>query len=185
MGLASGLGAAVADTLYGLVAALGLTWVADLLLEARVWLGLVGGAVILALGVKVFLTSPPDPAQPVRLAERGASRLRGRGLPSAWASTFLVTLTSPITLVAFATAFAGLGLVRPAQENGFSLGSACLVAGVFAGSSLWWSILAGLAGFFRHRLTRERLLWINRLAGAGLVVMAVLVAWQGVFGDAL
>lgn len=43
VGLASGLGAATADALYGAIAGLGLTALSGLLLAQRDWLSLVGG----------------------------------------------------------------------------------------------------------------------------------------------
>ncbi|MFI5336076.1 MAG: LysE family transporter, partial [Opitutales bacterium] len=51
-GFVSGLGAASADALYGLVAALGLTAVSDFLLRAENWLQLGGGIFLLGLGLK-------------------------------------------------------------------------------------------------------------------------------------
>ncbi len=54
MGMASGLGAASADALYGMVAAFGLTLVTTFLVEQRVWLGLGGGLFLLYLGVRTL-----------------------------------------------------------------------------------------------------------------------------------
>src|SRR5215213_2397163 len=81
-GFVSGLGAATADAVYGAIAAFGLTLVTDFLLGGASWLRLIGGAFLLFLGVKTFLTRP---------AER-AAEARGGGLPGAYASTFVLTL---------------------------------------------------------------------------------------------
>eukprot|EP01036_Dinobryon_divergens_P021952 gene21952-30173_t len=50
-GLASGLGAATADAMYGLIAALGVSAVAALLLEHAAMLRIVGGLLMAALGI--------------------------------------------------------------------------------------------------------------------------------------
>src|SRR5215212_2408760 len=76
-GLVSGLGAATADAAYGSVAALGLTFVTGLLVDAEAWLRLGGGVFLVFLGVKTFLSRP---------AERQVAAGRG-GLPGAYAST--------------------------------------------------------------------------------------------------
>ena len=59
-GLASGLGAASADAVYGAIAAAGLTLAADFLTNQQAWLGMLGGAFLLFLGVRTFRSPPPE-----------------------------------------------------------------------------------------------------------------------------
>src|SRR4051812_9423068 len=59
-GLASGLGVALADASYAAVAAFGLTAVTSILLGGRVVLGLVGGAILVALAVRTIRATPVD-----------------------------------------------------------------------------------------------------------------------------
>ena len=98
-GLASGLGAASADAVYGAIAAAGLTLAADFLTEQQVWLGILGGAFLLFLGVKTFRSPPPDADGQAP----STSKLGGDYL-----STFLLTLSNPITIFSFAAMFGGL-----------------------------------------------------------------------------
>ena len=56
-----GLGAATADLFYGCVAAFGLTFISDTLDSQRIWIRLVGGALLLFLGIKTFRAIPTDP----------------------------------------------------------------------------------------------------------------------------
>src|SRR3712207_5579854 len=63
-GFVSGLGAATADALYGSVAALGLTFVTNLLVGGELWLRLAGGAFLIFLGVRTFLAHPAERAEP-------------------------------------------------------------------------------------------------------------------------
>lgn len=166
-GLASGLGAATADAIYGCVAGFGLTFVSSLLVGQQVWLRLVGGAFLCYLGVKTFLARP---------AEQAASA-RGNGLMGAYASTFFLTLTNPMTILSFAAIFAGLG----AGDAGGSYRLAVLlVLGVFLGSALWWLLLSSVASVLRARLTARALAWVNKLsgvivAGFGLLALGSLV----------
>lgn len=171
-GLASGLGAASADGFYGLIAALGLTLVADFLRQQQVWLGLIGGGYLLYLGVKTFGARPAETAADA--GERGAPQ---RGLIGAYASTLFLTLTNPLTIFAFAAIFAGVGAAVGAGSGGALL----VVAGVFAGSCAWWLILVTFTGLFRARLGPIGLRWINRLsgiviAGFGVAVLYGLIA---------
>ena len=160
-GFVSGLGAATADAIYGFVAALGLTFVANFLVSGEMWLRLVGGAFLVFLGVRTFLARP---------VERAASTGKN-GLPGAYASTLFLTLTNPTTILSFAAIFAGLG----AGSAGGDVPSAMLlVLGVFLGSAFWWLVLSGITGLFRARLSARGLRWVNRISGTVLATFGVL-----------
>ena len=160
-GLVSGLGAATADAAYGAVAALGLTVVSGLLLGGEFWLRLVGGFFLLFLGARTFLS---------KLSESPASA-GGRGLLGAYASTLLLTLTNPTTILSFAAIFAGLGA---GAADGDVLSAMTLVCGVFLGSALWWVFLSTATGLFRSRLSTGGLRWVNRVSGVIIAAFGVL-----------
>jgi threonine/homoserine/homoserine lactone efflux protein len=164
-GLASGVGAATADAVYGSVAALGLTFVANLLVEGAAWLRLAGGAFLVFLGVRTFLASP---------AERAAPPARS-GLLGAYASTLFLTLTNPTTILSFAAVFAGLGVAEDA--NGDALSALSLVFGIFLGSAMWWCVLCAATSLLRARLSARGLRWLNRVSGAVLAAFGVLAVW--------
>lgn len=160
MGLVTGLGAATADGIYGCVAGFGLTAVADLLVDHAPALRLIGGVFLCYLG---FTTLRADPTTE-------AAQLSSRGLWGAYASTLLLTLTNPATILSFIAIFAGLGLVGSSQSWGASL---ALILGVFLGSALWWLFLSWGVTLFSQRLTPSRLRWLNRLAGAVIFAFGV------------
>lgn len=162
-GFVSGLGAATADALYGVIAALGLTAVTDALLAHRTWLQLGGGLFLLWIGVTTLRARPPAQAA----AARPAPNLR-----AAYASTFVLTFANPMTVLAFLGIFAGLA---PAGTGGSTAGAVLLVAGVFAGSACWWAILSTTAGAFGRRLEHGGLRTVNLVSGS---VIAVFGAWQ-------
>jgi len=159
-GLVSGLGAATADAMYGMVAAFGLTFVSSLLIGQQTWLSLIGGAFLCYLGVRTFLSKP---------AERGASTQRG-GLLGAYASTLFLTLTNPMTIMFFAAVFAGLGIAN--TPNTYP-SSGLLVTGVFLGSSLWWLVLTSGSSLFLGKFSSRHWHWINRLSGLVLIVFGI------------
>lgn len=151
-GLVSGLGAATADALYGCVAGFGLTLISNFLVRQQWWLGLIGGLFLCYLGGKTLLSTP---------AEQAASA-KGTGLLGAYASTFFLTVTNPVTILAFAAIFAGLGLANTSGNYG---AAAILVLGVFLGSALWWLLLSGGVSLLRERFTATGLHWVNRISG--------------------
>ena len=148
-GFVSGLGAASADMVYGAIAAFGLTAVSGLLVDNAFWLRIIGGVFLLYLGVKTFLEKPAD--KPAEAAQGG--------LLKTYASTFLLTITNPMTILSFAAIFAGTML---GNTSGSPL---VMVAGVFAGSAAWWLTLSFGVGILRNRMNSTFMLWINRLSG--------------------
>lgn len=161
VGLASGLGAATADAFYGAVAAFGLTLVSGFLIEQQFWLALVGGLFLCYLGVRTLLSAP---------AERAAAG-EAKSVGAAYASTFLLTITNPMTILAFAAIFAGAGLAAAGGDAG---SAGWMVLGVFLGSAAWWLLLSGGVSLLRARISSGVLLWVNRAAGAILVIFGVL-----------
>ena len=164
-GLVSGLGAATADALYGCIAGFGLAFVSSFLVSQQTWVRLVGGVFLCYLGLKTLLSRP---------AEQAASAT-GRGFLGAYASTFLLTLTNPMTILSFAAVFAGLGV---ASSGGDYVSAGVLVLGVFTGSALWWLLLSGGVGLFRTRFNARGLLWVNRLSGVVITGFGLWALWN-------
>ncbi|HUL40999.1 MAG TPA: LysE family transporter [Burkholderiales bacterium] len=160
MGLLTGLGAATADAAYGFIAAFGVTAVSIFLLDKKLWLSMIGGVFLCYLGIATFRRLPAnDPA-----SISGASRL------AAYASTFLLTLSNPTTILSFIAIFAAFGLGAYASYSAAS----AMVLGVFLGSALWWIILSSSVGLLRTRLSRTWMAWINRISGAMILAFGLL-----------
>ena len=152
-GLTSGLGAATADALFGVIAAFGLTFVSDWLLGWEGWLRAAGGVYLLYSGGAALLSKPQD-----KIAEQSDPDTLFRD----FASAFALTITNPVTILVFLAIFAALGL-GGAQAT--LVRAAFLVLGVWAGSFLWWLGLALGIGLFRRAIEPRHLAWISRASG--------------------
>jgi threonine/homoserine/homoserine lactone efflux protein len=161
VGLASGLGIALADGLYGAVAAFGLTAISGFLLAHAFWIGLLGAIFLVYLGIRTLRAKP-------EVQESDEKKL---SLSAALLSTLGLTLTNPPTILAFAAIFAGLGLASSADYGAAAL----VVAGVFAGSAAWWLVLVSAAGRLRRHLGPRLFRAINIVAGISILGFA---AWQ-------
>ena len=159
-GLVIGLGAATADMLYGCVAAFGLTIISNTLVSQKIWIRLVGGALLLFLGVRTFRALPADPKIPIKSSS---------GILRSYLTTVFLTLTNPMTVFAFIAIFAALGL-----GTGLSyLSAAALVVGVFIGSGLWFFLLSSGVTLFRKKLDLAGLQWVNKIAGILIIISGV------------
>lgn len=159
-GLVSGMGIATADGIYGSVAAFGLTVISSFLVNEQTWIRLIGGIFLIYLGIRTILAKPAEKA-----ASASAYNFAG-----AYASTLLLTLTNPLTILSFAVIFAGLGV---GATGGNYLAAVLVVAGVFSGSATWWCILTGGISLLRKRFTRTWLRWLNRVSGAIIGIFGI------------
>jgi threonine/homoserine/homoserine lactone efflux protein len=162
-GLASGLGAATADALYGFIVGFGLIFIENLLVNHQDWLRPLGGLIVCGLGLKTYLSHPDE--------SRG-NGINGLSLLRAYTSVFFLTFTNPVTLLATAAIFVGLGV---AGVSGNLAHTGLLVLGIFSGSAFWWILLSGTIGLIQAKSNNHVLLWINRVSGVLLIVFGVLI----------
>lgn len=180
-GLVAGLGAATADGIYGCVAGLGLSAIADVLINYQQPLGIGGGLFLCYLGIRNLLSQATTLPRKIILPNKA---IHGGGkehdqehdiddphqpvqtftfLLKTYLETLLLTLANPATILSFTAIFVGLGVANEAGKYG---GALALVVGVFTGSALWWLALSSGVGVVRDRLLSIPIIWINRSSGA-------------------
>ncbi|ACI97881.1 LysE/ArgO family amino acid transporter [Rhodospirillum centenum] len=170
VGIATGMGAAIADALFSAIAAFGVNAILELVIGHEGELRVFGGLFLLGVALHSFLREPRPPAQ----------EPEARNLLGATGSGLALTMGNPVTI---------LGIT--ALVVGFSGGletyqAVTLVAGIFVGSGIWWFILCGGVTLVRHRITRRSVLWINRGTGIMLGALGVWalggVGWNWLVG---
>jgi threonine/homoserine/homoserine lactone efflux protein len=160
VGLATGLGAAVADAAYGAAGAFGVSGLIGWLQGARVPLALGGGAFLLLLAWRTWQAVPPAAA---------VVAVRRPGLGASFAGTLLLTLSNPATILSFVAVFGALaGRGAPAAPW-------LMVAGVLAGSALWWLLLCAAVGVLRGRFDAA---WQRRVSRVSALMLAAFALWQ-------
>jgi threonine/homoserine/homoserine lactone efflux protein len=156
VGFRCGLGAATAHAIYASLAFVGADRASGLLDRSTFALHIVGGALLVALGLRLAHTGPLPTSD-------STSR--------AYVTTLAVGLGNPLTILYFAAAMAA-GTI-PAGTG------AVVVVGVFAGSAVWWAVLvSGTAAVHRY-FNERRLRCVNRLTASaigGFGVMTVAAA---------
>jgi threonine/homoserine/homoserine lactone efflux protein len=126
--------------------------VSAFLVAHEVALRLIGGAFLFYLGCKIYCTRTGAQALP-----RSVS-----GVFSAYATTFLLTFSNPVTILSFVAIYAGWGLQSLRQHY---LSAAALTTGVFTGSALWWILLFGGMTVFRDAFSNRFMGIIHKVSG--------------------
>jgi len=157
-GMASGLGVATADGIYGAIAAFGLTAISAPLVALADPLGLAGGAVLTLLGLRTMLARPPDHA--------AVAPTTRRGIAGAYASILGLTLSNPMTILLFVSIVVNLDLSGAPADAGL------VTVGFVVGSFAWWLTLVSAVAALRTRIT-------GRLLHGVTVVSGILVALFG------
>jgi threonine/homoserine/homoserine lactone efflux protein len=161
-GLVSGLGAASADGIYGIIVGFGITFISSFLFSQHSWFRLFGGLYLCFLGFQAFTSKPEI------LVPQG----HNKGFVGIYISTFLLTLTNPMTILSFTAIFAGFGLP---QSHSNVTAAASLVLGVTTGSAIWWLTLSQMVGILRERFKPQRIAWVNKISGVTLISFGILV----------
>ncbi|MBR4351994.1 MAG: LysE family transporter [Bacteroidales bacterium] len=164
-GFAVGLGSSVADTFYATIALLSVSYISQFLDRNRIWVMLIGGAIVLGIGLQIALKNPiKDLRRPIA---GSLSSRRARDLLKG----FLMTITNPGALVLMLGLFAFFGLdlgdgSHP-EAAGFVLG------GVFLGTAAWWFLLSSGISLFRKRFRLRQIIAINRISGILIAVIGL------------
>jgi threonine/homoserine/homoserine lactone efflux protein len=164
-GFVSGLGAAFSDTIYAVIAAYSLSFIVSFVESQLMTIKIFGALVLIGLGLKIFYSNPA--------AQLRRQRNKSRNLFQDFISTFFLTISNPLAIFLFFGFFAGLGVV-PGDRDW--IGQLILIGGVFAGAASWWFILTSLVNLFKTKINIRRLWWINKIAGA-LIIVFVIVAF--------
>ncbi len=162
-GFVSGLGAATADLIYGLIAGIGLTAISTFLIDQKMWIQLIGLVFLIYLGIKTIIKKGND------IEFKSAA---DKGLLKDYLSTFILTITNPITILFFIAVFAGLGLSN--TINGFH-SVMQLILGVFFGSCIWWLFLSGLTDKLKTRISKHLLKRIDLFSGILFLFFGLLI----------
>ncbi len=156
-----GLGAALADSVYGLIAALGLTAVSHIMISGSGALKLIGGIFLLYLAYKEAKSGVAS--NEAHVSEKSRIKLVSE--------VFFLTLTNPMTILSFVGIFASIG-----AGSSSTLESITMVVGIFLGSMTWWCVLGAVITKIKHKLPKiwlERIKWVSCfiLASFGLVAI--------------
>ncbi len=172
-GLAAALGAASADAIFGLTAGWGVSLLLEFLRDHHSLFRFFGGSLLVFYGLRGLRSPspahPPGPSEPkegIPRDNRWATDFWRR-----WLSGFVITGSSPLTILAFCAVLAQAKNAGPPYLTAL---------GVLAGSFSWYAGLSGVTLLLRERLANKMTL-IKRItalafAATGLALM-VLAIW--------
>ena len=166
-GLSTGLGSSAADLLYACAGIFGVTLVSEFLTRHQRPISLLGGLLIVVLGVHIFRQKPQGQQQ-----KSGQMRL-----PICFASSFVIAITNPATVLSFLMAFTAFEITGEQTV----MQSVQLIAGIFLGTLCWWSVLSGVTVAFRSRINHRICQVLNWVLGCFMLIFGGVILIKDLF----
>ena len=167
-GIASGIGAALADGFYAAIAGFGIISIMNFLKANERAIAFGGCALLIGLGAYSLFHSQ---LKNTTVAMQASSKT-GISIITYTVQTFVITMTNPATIISFIAAFTSVGVLQGKHDF---LSASILVSGVFLGSLSWWLILCGGAMMLRHRLSNRTITYVNKTMAVCLIIFGCLL----------
>lgn len=159
----TGLGAALSDLLYCLLAGFGLSFITDVIERHQFALQVFGCIVLAAFGLFLFRKNP---TRSLKTAE-----VDGRSYWGDFISGFFLTVSNPLILFFIIGLFARFNFILPEYEIFHYIWAYITI---FGGAMIWWYIVTLLVNKLRSRFNVRSLWLVNRIVATILIAMAVI-----------
>lgn len=168
-GLVSGLGSALADSIYAALASLSFIIVEKFILLHGLYFRITGGIILICFGIYTFIKEKS--ANNINKSAKTES-LNNGSLFKAFISTFLMAFVNPLTIFSFIAVFTGLHLIHIGRDMSSRI---LLIVGVFIGSMLWWFILIFMADKFSNKLNSKNTKFINKILNSIIIFSGIII----------
>jgi Putative threonine efflux protein len=164
-GFVTGLGASLSDIIYALITGYGMSFVSGFITTNKLYLQLLGSAMLLIFGYYTFRSNPVKAIRPI-------SASKGTYLQN-FVTAFFVTLSNPLIIFLFIGLFTRFTFIEP----GIMLGEQIFgYFSIFLGAITWWFGITYFVDKVRTRFNLRGLWMINRIIG-GIVIVVALVGF--------
>lgn len=159
----TGIGAALSDLFYCLIAGFGLSFITDVIEKHQFALQVFGSLVLAAFGVYLF---KKNPTRALKTAEVDSTNFWGDFI-----SGFFLTVSNPLILFFIIGLFARFNFILPEYELFHYIWAYITI---FGGALMWWYLVTLLVSKLRSRFNVRSLWLVNRIVGTVLVAMSVI-----------
>lgn len=169
-GFITGLGACLVDTLYSIIAIFALAFVQEFLMTHENFINIAGGLVMAGVGIHLTFSNPfKKPKQ---------HKARKRFSAGDFLQAFFMGLSNPGAILVIFALFAFFGI---ADDGPTSWNVAPIILAVSAGSALFWWGVTWLLSKFKDKLNLKNILWLNRVTGIIIIIIGLVLFFQGLF----
>jgi threonine/homoserine/homoserine lactone efflux protein len=168
-GFIAGLGASVVDTVFAVAAIFALAVVQDFVYTHQNLILIVGGLVVAIIGVSMSFS---DPFRKVNKTSKSSVTFAD------FLQSLVMGFSNPGAIFVILALFALFGLADEAPQTWNVMP---IILSVSAGTVVYWFFVTWLLSRFRKKFEIRTILWINRVAGAIIIVIGIALLGEGIF----
>ena len=162
-GLAAGLGSATADTIFALIASLGVMQIDDFLTKHNFIVRIISASILTLLGLRILLKKTVGkPKEPAKLHRE-------------FRNTFLMAIINPPTIFVFLQIFIIFHIIVDPQKKSFDIPT--VVGGIMLGSITWWVAVSYIMGHFKKLVSDRFQVVVRNASGVMMISMAVIAVF--------
>ena len=162
-GICIGIGAALADALYGFLAIYSLNTISNIFLQNQDILRVIGGLCLVFISLRMLFSGP------VKISNK---KVNHKKWPQDIFSGFIITLSNPLTYIGFIALLSYLHVSFKDFDKGLVL---LFFVGAFLGSMMWWLILVEFARFLKKKVNSTFIKRSNVITGFIVLAFATVV----------
>ncbi|MBJ7448819.1 MAG: LysE family transporter [Parachlamydiales bacterium] len=167
-GSLAALGASLADTLYSIIAAVGVSFIIGFLTNNLSYFRFFAGIVLIYLGLLMLYT------QHQTLIHKKESCKSSTTL---FFTTFLITLSNPLTILVFAAIYASFGHILFHKTWASTLSISC---GIFIGSWAWGSLLSLGVSKIGKKWHLKTTQWMHWISGSLMIFFGIYTLYPNI-----
>jgi putative LysE/RhtB family amino acid efflux pump len=152
--LAVGIGATLANGIYGFIAATGITTLSQFLIDKMIYLEIIGGLFLLLLAYHEVKAKK----------KRTIHSTNSKNLYILAINVLFLTLANPMAILLFIGVFASISPQSVSINDAY-----WMTAGIMVGSILWWMILGNIVVAIKGKIPEK---WLHRIHYASAFVLA-------------
>lgn len=168
-GFMTGLGAAVVDTIYAVIAIFALAAVQEFISRHENFILIAGGVIVGALGISMTFS---DPFRKMKPGDGQSMSVKD------FVQAMIMGFSNPGAVFVMLTLFAFFGLSGKTPHD---WQIAPVILSVSAGCVVYWFCVTALLSLFRKDFKMRTILWINRITGAIIIIIGVVLLGEGLF----
>lgn len=158
-GIISGLGASTADIFYASISIFGLTFISDLLIKNQVVISSIGGIFIIFIGYRIM----------IQKISSYQEKETTESLLSYYISSFIITLTNPVSILSFMFIFSTLGIYG--TEN--YIEKISLLLGILIGTGIWWIVISFCTSYLKEKMKEVFFMKLNKIFGITIIILGI------------
>lgn len=164
-GIFTGLGVALTDSIWALIAGFSVSYIIAFLRHYQSVIQIIGAIGLFSLGLYIFFSNP--------LKSMKRFKRKKTSLSKCLFSAMAIAFSNPIMILTYIVVFAGANIFFDIYhlESPF-----VFVTGFLMGAMSWWLVISYFINRFRHHFNLRVLWWFNKISGSFIMTfVAILV----------